>query len=91
MLQARDDDEKHENLLIEFVLPELQVVGKVAQVRVILDHLQAIVSGEILDGLHRGRLGYFGFDCRLFGGSRGAKNLIENIFFKSDVICSLSY
>lgn len=91
MLQTKDD-EKHKNLLIEFVLPELQVVGKVAQVRIILDHLQAIVCRVRLNWLHRSRLGDLGFNCScLFGGSRGAKNLIKNIIFKSDVICSLRH
>ena len=90
MLQTKD--EKHKYLLVEFVLPELQVVGKIAQVRIILDHLQAIVGRVRLYGLHRGRLGDLGFDCSLlFRGSRSAKNLIKNIFFKSDVICSLSH
>ena len=66
-------------------------MSKVAQVRVILDHLEAIVSRGLLDGLHGCRLGYFLFNRGLFGGCRSAESLIENIILQSDVICRLSY
>ena len=32
-----------DDLLIELVLPELEVIGELAQVRIILEHLQPIV------------------------------------------------
>ena len=78
-----------DDLLIELVLPELEVIGELAQVRIILEHLQPIVvalrhSLHLLLPLRLGRRCLSGLD--LFWGAKG---LIQDIILESDVICSL--
>ena len=87
------DQREHcsDDLLIELVLPELEVIGKLAQVRIVLEHLQPVVvaliySLHLLLPLRLGRHCLSGLD--LFWGAKG---LIQDIILQSDVICSLGH
>ena len=80
-----------DDLLIELVLPELEVIGELAQVRIILEHLQPIVitlrySLHLLLPLWLNRRCLSGLN--LFWGTKG---LIQDIILESDVICSLGH